>query len=222
MGRSPRSAPSGPSIHHSGEGTQRDTGVLPCLKTPFAPEAKRTRGHPNHRSSPLSLRSRGGAAGTVGTQGTDVPLFLSHQTLAGRRSLPRALGPWALDSGGFTEPSLHGRWTLSAKDYQMRSDATQIRWRPSAGCDSRLDLVCASPPEERCVSPPSERKWFCRWTSISAEPSQATPSSRHSLPSGYDCLYHNLKHNRQAIQRPSFDLSNEDLELEPSCKSIHP
>ncbi len=59
---------------------------------------------------------------------TDVPLFLSRRTLAGRKSLPRAMGPWALDSGGFTELSMHGRWTLSAKDYakEVRRYADQI------------------------------------------------------------------------------------------------
>lgn len=48
---------------------------------------------------------------------TAVPLFLSHRTLAGRRSLPRARGPWALDSGGFSELSMHGTWTVPAARY---------------------------------------------------------------------------------------------------------
>lgn len=34
---------------------------------------------------------------------TDVPLFVSYRRLAGRRSLPRAIGRWSLDSGGFSE-----------------------------------------------------------------------------------------------------------------------
>lgn len=33
---------------------------------------------------------------------TDVPLFVSHNRLRGRKTFPRALGPWALDSGAFT------------------------------------------------------------------------------------------------------------------------
>lgn len=33
---------------------------------------------------------------------TDVALFVSHHRLMKRKSLPRALGPWALDSGAFT------------------------------------------------------------------------------------------------------------------------
>lgn len=46
------------------------------------------------------------------------PLFVSHRQLARR---PRRLRPascrWALDSGGFTELSLHGRWVTPAEDY---------------------------------------------------------------------------------------------------------
>lgn len=48
---------------------------------------------------------------------TDVPLFISHRRLARRRTLPRALGRWALDSGGFTELSMHGRWQTSPETY---------------------------------------------------------------------------------------------------------
>ncbi|MBN6034115.1 hypothetical protein [Amycolatopsis sp. 195334CR] len=46
-----------------------------------------------------------------------VPLLVSHRRLAGRRTLPRASGEWALDSGGFTELSLHGRWRTDARTY---------------------------------------------------------------------------------------------------------
>jgi hypothetical protein len=43
------------------------------------------------------------------------PLFVSHRQLTRRRTLRPALSPWALDSGGFTELSMHGRWiTLPA------------------------------------------------------------------------------------------------------------
>ncbi len=48
---------------------------------------------------------------------TDVPLFVSRRRLAGIRRLPRALGPWALDSGGFTELSMFGRWRTTAAQY---------------------------------------------------------------------------------------------------------
>jgi hypothetical protein len=46
-----------------------------------------------------------------------VPLLVSHRRLAGRRSLPRATGPWALDSGGFTELSLYGQWRTDTRTY---------------------------------------------------------------------------------------------------------
>jgi hypothetical protein len=46
-----------------------------------------------------------------------VPLFVSHRRLAGRRRLPRACRPWALDSGGFTELSLFGEWTVGPGEY---------------------------------------------------------------------------------------------------------
>ncbi len=48
---------------------------------------------------------------------TAVPLCISRRTLASRRSLPRAKGPWMLDSGGFTELSSYGGWVTNAKTY---------------------------------------------------------------------------------------------------------
>ena len=48
---------------------------------------------------------------------TETPLFISRRTLEHRRSFPRALGLWALDSGGFTELSMFGEWKTSARDY---------------------------------------------------------------------------------------------------------
>lgn len=60
---------------------------------------------------------------------TDVPLFLSRRRLARRRALPRARGLWALDSGGFTELSLHGAWQTMPTQYvgEVR------RWRDEIG-----------------------------------------------------------------------------------------
>lgn len=48
---------------------------------------------------------------------TDVDLFVSNRTLAGRKSYPRALGEWALDSGAFSELSMHGGWLTSPERY---------------------------------------------------------------------------------------------------------
>ncbi len=47
----------------------------------------------------------------------EVPLFVSRRTLARLFELPRAKCPWALDSGGFSELSLFGRWTVPAAQY---------------------------------------------------------------------------------------------------------
>lgn len=49
----------------------------------------------------------------------NVPLFVSHRRLAGRRHLSnlRARNPWALDSGGFSELSLYGQWRTDPFEY---------------------------------------------------------------------------------------------------------
>lgn len=50
---------------------------------------------------------------------TDVPLFISHRRLAGRKTLPKARydGAYAIDSGGFTEVSLYDEWRTSPREY---------------------------------------------------------------------------------------------------------
>lgn len=44
-------------------------------------------------------------------------VFLSRRKLVGRKTFPRALGEWALDSGGFTELNLYGEWRTSEREY---------------------------------------------------------------------------------------------------------
>lgn len=46
-----------------------------------------------------------------------IPLFVSYRTIGALGKLPVARGPWALDSGGFTELNLHGCWKTPAKQY---------------------------------------------------------------------------------------------------------
>lgn len=46
-----------------------------------------------------------------------LPLFISHNRLVRLVNLPRALTPWALDSGGFTEVTARGGWTTSPETY---------------------------------------------------------------------------------------------------------
>lgn len=59
---------------------------------------------------------------------TGVPLFVSRRTLAARRRLPRALGRWAMDSGGFSELSMHGKWTIGSTPYaaEVRRSVSEI------------------------------------------------------------------------------------------------
>lgn len=64
---------------------------------------------------------------------TDTPLFVSRRVLASRKTLPRALGPWALDSGGFTELQLHGKWTIGPEQYarevrRFRDEIGNLEW----------------------------------------------------------------------------------------------
>ncbi len=47
-----------------------------------------------------------------------VPLFISHRRLMRlKRTLPVAIAPFALDSGGFSELSLYGGWKTTPSDY---------------------------------------------------------------------------------------------------------
>lgn len=47
-----------------------------------------------------------------------VPLFISHRRLARlKRTLPKAIAPFALDSGGFSELSLFGGWRTTPLEY---------------------------------------------------------------------------------------------------------
>lgn len=62
-------------------------------------------------------------------QRTARPLFLSRRRLARLKSLRPAWGPWALDSGGFTELAMHGRWETMPAWYAEEAD----RWRREIG-----------------------------------------------------------------------------------------
>ncbi|MET9874457.1 hypothetical protein ABZZ36_07490 [Actinacidiphila glaucinigra] len=48
---------------------------------------------------------------------TSVPLFLKSEHFTIARTLPEALGPYAVDSGGFSELQRHGRWTRTPRQY---------------------------------------------------------------------------------------------------------
>jgi hypothetical protein len=70
-----------------------------------------------------------------------VPLFVSHRQLRRYKTLPRAVAPWALDSGGFTELSMHGRWVTTPAEYAR----AVIRYRDEVGA-----LAWASPQDWMC------------------------------------------------------------------------
>jgi hypothetical protein len=73
----------------------------------------------------------------------DVPLFVSYRRLAGRRTLPRATTPWALDSGGFTELSMHGEWRTPVPAYlaavrRFQDEIGRLEWA------APMDWMCES------------------------------------------------------------------------------
>lgn len=70
-----------------------------------------------------------------------VPLFVSARRLARQRAWRPALGPWALDSGGFTELSMYGRWTVAPAAYV----ADVRRWQAEIG-----QLAWAAPQDWMC------------------------------------------------------------------------
>jgi len=45
------------------------------------------------------------------------PLFIQHHRLAGRRTLPRATGAYAVDSGGFSQLQMYGEWRTTPQEY---------------------------------------------------------------------------------------------------------
>lgn len=72
----------------------------------------------------------------------DVPLCISHRSLVGRKTMPRALGPWILDSGGFTELQMFGEWRTTPAEYV----AWVRRYAEEIG-----NLVWAAPQDWMCT-----------------------------------------------------------------------
>lgn len=70
-----------------------------------------------------------------------VPLFISDRRLRAYRTLPRAIAPWACDSGGFTELKQYGQWTVPAAEYVARLR----RYRDETGA-----LLWAAPQDWMC------------------------------------------------------------------------
>ena len=88
---------------------------------------------------------------------TRLPLMVSHRRLKDRRGLPRAVGPWALDSGGFTELTLHGKWTVPVADYITAVE----QYRDEIG-----NMVLAAPMDWMC------EPWMVEKTSLTVQEHQ--------------------------------------------------
>lgn len=63
----------------------------------------------------------------------NVPLFVSRRTIAPIKTLMRSKTRWALDSGGFTELSLFGKWKTPTKQYitevrRIRDEVGKLDW----------------------------------------------------------------------------------------------
>lgn len=76
----------------------------------------------------------------------NLPLLVSHRRLADRRSLPRATGRWACDSGGFSELSLHGHWRTSARAYvtairRYANEIGQLDWAAPMDHQTEPDIL---------------------------------------------------------------------------------
>jgi hypothetical protein len=100
----------------------------------------------------------------------DIPLFVSRNRLIDRKSLPQALGTWALDSGGFTEVATHGKWRTNAATY-----AEQVKWLQGIG---NMDW-CA--PQDYMCEPPIVAK-----TGLSVETHIALTVQNYLELSQYD------------------------------------
>lgn len=70
-----------------------------------------------------------------------LPFFVSHRRLKDRKTFGRALGPWCLDSGGFTELSQFGEWRSSPGEYAEAVNRYQ---------DEIGNLVWAAPQDWMC------------------------------------------------------------------------
>ncbi|HYF06160.1 MAG TPA: hypothetical protein VD970_00955 [Acetobacteraceae bacterium] len=85
---------------------------------------------------------------------TSVPLFVSRRRLSAVvNKYPRAAGPWALDSGGFTELQLYGAWRVTPREYvdEVRRYAGEVG-----------GLEWAAPQDWMCEPPILEGGWWLR------------------------------------------------------------
>lgn len=87
----------------------------------------------------------------------DVPLFISRRRLGRRKSFRPALDTWALDSGGFSELSMFGKWETSPTEYLEEID----RFTSEIGM-----LAWAAPQDWMC------EPWITQNTGLSVQEHQ--------------------------------------------------
>lgn len=78
------------------------------------------------------------------TEEVEVPLFVSRVALERRKKYHPAKVDWALDSGGFSELTTHGRWTLTPEQYveqvkRFQREIGRLQWAAS------MDYMCEPP-----------------------------------------------------------------------------
>jgi hypothetical protein len=80
----------------------------------------------------------------------DVPMCVSHRWLVGRKTLPRARGPWMLDSGAFTQLSHYEGWA-TYHDWSLHpSDAAKYVRAIRRYADEIGNLDWAAPQDWMC------------------------------------------------------------------------
>jgi hypothetical protein len=76
-----------------------------------------------------------------------IPLFVSYRTISKVGRLPVARGPWALDSGGFTELNMHGCWKIPAKQYaddvrRYQREVGNLQWCAPQDWMCEREVLC--------------------------------------------------------------------------------
>ncbi len=80
-----------------------------------------------------------------------VPFFVSDIRLRTiKKRFPRALTDWALDSGGFSEISKHGQWTISPKEYvsnvrKYQNEIGRLEWCAPQDWMCEPDIIQGNP-----------------------------------------------------------------------------
>jgi len=71
----------------------------------------------------------------------DVPFFVSNRRMRKIKKVKPSQGPWVLDSGGFSELTIHGKWTFTKEEYAQEIK----RYQEKAG-----NLEWAAPMDWMC------------------------------------------------------------------------